>query len=192
MIFSKDKEHLLVANRAGLHFFKKGPTGDYNKIKAGVLSSYGVHSVLVTPSGHILAQETGSNDLVLLKSNGDELARHLGDPSDDCGQLMQKVESARRNCFIGNIYSKIVWAKGRSNLAIVDLNDFSFKEIKGIIPFVEGKSEATITRIAHSKDCDKICFVFFLEHLWNVGVLTKEIKEANIYLAKDKFPHGRI
>lgn len=188
MIFTKDKGHLLVANRAGLHFFKKSQTEDYEKIKAGVLSTFGVHSVFLTLSGHILAQETGSNDLILLKSNGEELARHQGKQSEDCGQLVQKVESVRRNCFIGNIYSKIVWVKGKSDLAIVDLNDFSFKEIKGIVPCVEDLSEATITKIVHSKDCDKICFIFLIEQVWCIGILTKDIKEPNTYFVKEKFP----
>lgn len=192
MIFTKEKEYLLVANRAGLHFFKKSKTGEgYDKIKAGVLSTYGVHSVFMTPSGHILAQETGSNDLVLLKASGQELARHAGKPSDDCGQLIQKVESARRNCFIGNVYSKIVWPKGKSDIAIVDLNDFSFKEIKGIIPYVEGKSEAVITRIVHNKDCDKICFVFVIEQVHCIGVITKESKEPNIFLVKEILPKSK-
>lgn len=189
LYMSKDKLHLLCGNRAGLHFFKRESANqDFLKVKSGVLSQYGVHSVFITMSGHILAQETGSNDLVLMKSTGEELARHEGFPAQDCGQLMQKVESVNRNAFIGNIFSKIVWFKGRGDLAIVDLNDFSYRELKRVVPFVEGKSEGTLTKAVHSKDCENICFLFLLESLWCIGLITKASKEPNIFLATDKFP----
>lgn len=190
---SKDKLHLLCGNRAGLHFFKReNATLDFQKIKSGVLSNYGVHSVFITMSGHIMAQETGSNDLILMKSSGEELARHKGVPAQDCGELVQKVESVNRNAFIGNIFSKIIWFKGKGDLAIVDLNDFSYKELKGVIPFVDEKSEATLTKAVHSKDCENICFIFLLENVWCIGLITKASKEPNIYLASDKFSKSSL
>lgn len=190
---SRDRLHLLCANRAGLHFFKRMSVNqEFEKIKSGVLSNLGVHSVFVTPSGHILAQETGSNDLVLLRSNGEELARHKGFEAEDCGKLIQKVESVRRNAFIGTIFNKVIWFKGKADLAIVNLNDFSYTEIKDIVPYIEGQSESVIMQIVHTKDCENICFTFSLLGICCIGLITKASKEPDRFPAADKFPKSKI
>lgn len=189
LLISPDGLRLVVANKEGLHFFRRASAEkEFEKVRTNVLSRYGVHSAMITPSGHILAQETGSNDLVLLNPDGEEFTRLNGRPSSDMGSPIQKVESIKRNAFIGNIKDKVVWIYGKSDLAVVDLQTFSFKELRNVVPYVEKDAESVVLKVVHSVDCSRICFLFTVDDVYCLGVLVPDCKEPDIYLCDERFP----
>ena len=158
----------------------------------GILSKYGVHSTYLTPSMHILSQETGSNDIVLLKGDGTEIARHHGTPSSDITSLDQIVESYRRNAFINNVHSKVVWFKGGGSLAVVNLKDFSYTEFTNAIPEIKGQVESVAMRAVHSEECDKIAYTFSTDGVSCIGILTPAQSDPHVYIVSDMISNSSI
>jgi len=189
-VFTSDLKHSVVANRAGIQILKNNPQDEFEKVRSAILNKLGVHSVYLTPSMHILAQETGSNDLVLLKGDGSELGRHKGKKSADVGSLSQAVESFRRNSFINNVFSQVLWFRGGGELAVVSLQSFTFRELKSMIPYVIGQAESVPLKAVHSPEADRLAYTFLTEGVSCIGVLTPETAEPDVYIVEDVFPAG--
>ena len=190
LVFTPDLKHSVVANKAGIQILKNNPQDEFQKVKAGILNKLGVHSVYLTPSMHILAQETGSNDLILLKGDGTELGRHKGKKSSDFENLKQLVESYRRNGFINNMSSQVLWFRGGGDLGLVNLQNFTFKELKSMIPYVVGQAESVPLKIVHNSEGDRLAYTFLTEGVSCIGVLTPAVTEPDIFIVEDIFPSG--
>lgn len=192
LFVSLDTTKLIVANRAGVHYFQRATRdSDFEKTKTGVLSSYGVHSAMITPSGHLMAQETGTNDLVLLQGEGNEFARHKGKPSFDMGQLKQLIESVKRNAFNHNNNGhKVVWFSGQTDVSVVNLKEFSFVRINNILPFVEKNAETVMLKATYNADCSKICILFTANGSPCVTVITPTTREPDHFLLQELIPNS--
>ena len=186
VLLSPDGLKLVVCNQEGLHFFKRSHTKeDFQKVKMNVLGKNGVHSVMMTPSKHVIAHELNSNDLVLFKVDGTEITRHKGYPSSE---NEEKVEPSRRNSFVGNIQTKIIWIKGHGSLAVVDLQTFGYKELFNSVPYVPKSAEPTVMKIVHDPEAKYICYLFMANKVHCVGVITPISSDPDIYICDERFP----
>lgn len=192
LFLSADTLQLIVANRAGVHYFRRSTKdSDFEKTKSGVLSNFGVHSAMITPSGHLMAQETGSNDIILLQGEGSEVARHKGKPSVDMGQLKQLVESVKRNAFSHNNNGhKVVWFSGQTDVSVVNLKEFSFVRINNILPFVERNAESVMLKSTYNSDCSKICILFAANGIPCMTIITPTTREPDHFVLQELIPNS--
>lgn len=139
-------------------------------------------SLYFTPSENLLAHENISNDLVLLESNGAEMGRHEG-----YRQESNSLETHRRNANIANCKGFISWFKGRSSLCLLNLADFSYRELKNMIPYSEGLLESQLLQVVHSEDMMRFFFLFEVDKVVNCGVYVPPMKEPALSLLAEKF-----
>ena len=93
-----------------------------------------------TPSGHLMYQETSSNDLVVCTSIGKEVVRQQS------ATRFEFPATHIRNPYCSGEKDKIIWYSGTNELSIVQLSDLKMNEFKNFLPSLGPNKDAVPLR----------------------------------------------
>ena len=131
------KGNRVFAGGKGLYVFEKDSV---DESKYHVLNYEGNENKMffglkAARSGHFIIQEASSNDLIIVDNTGEEIMRKVGSQKAVFDQTM-----ARNPHFNGEV-DTIIWFNGTTSIAIVNLKDLSYAELKNFLP-THGKAHS--------------------------------------------------
>lgn len=88
----------------GLNIIQRGPNGSYNTLNKQGLKNLSYFSLKTTNSKHVVVQENGTNDLIVLDKLGNEVTRLFGKDKFYFGKLKIKINSFK---FRPHIHEKL-------------------------------------------------------------------------------------
>lgn len=145
-----------------------------------------------TPSGLLLVQESGSNDLIVYENTGKELVRHKGIARFDGGNFQVTRDNKERNAHSPTETDKVVWFSGYTNIIVVALKDLSMLDLANFLPHGEMFNGPIPIRAAMADSCDTIVVYFKTNDIQCLAYLNPLRKEPSNYLVADFCEDSKI
>lgn len=178
------KGNRVFAGGKGLFVFEKDTTDDskYHVLNYEGNDKKRFFGLKAARSGHFIMQESTTNDLVIMDNTGEEVMRRVGSQKAVFEQTM-----ARNPHFNGEV-DTILWFNGTTSVAVVNLKDLSYAELKNFLPS-HGKGQDGIAIRGVMKNGGKDILVFFIvENQPCLAYLGSGLSEPDILFVDEKLP----
>ncbi len=139
-----------------------------------------------TPSGHLMVQETSTNDLVVYTAVGKEIVRQAS------AIKFEFPATHIRNPHCSGETDKVIWFSGSNELSIVDLHDLKMNEFKNFLPSMGAGKDAVPLRTILKDSGETIVCSFVLENNFGVAYKHKSIVEPHIYVLSELLPTCKL
>jgi hypothetical protein len=167
----------------GTNILKFDPLAqDYVQVTNNFIGKVQCFGLKATKSGHVMIQEPTTNDLVILKSSGQEQLRF------SAAVKFSFPITFSRNPHYSSENDHIVWFSGTNEVAVVDLHDLKMKDYKTFLPSNGPGKDSVALRALLRDEGRTIVVSFVLDNVFGIAYLHKTLVEPDIYLLSDLLP----